>query len=59
MCGFLTRHAFLLRFALLFSFMGTSVGLAKFTTTMYALELGAQGWLLAAMARGQSVGIFS
>lgn len=57
MRGFLTRHAFLLRFALLSSFMGTSVGLAKFTTTLYALELGAHGWLLAAMAGAQSVGI--
>lgn len=57
MRGFFTRHAFLLRFALLSSFMGTSVGLAKFTTTLYALELGAQGWLLAAMAGAQSVGI--
>lgn len=57
MRGFLQRNAFLLRFALLSSFMGISVGLAKFTTTLYALELGAQGWLLAAMAGAQSVGI--
>jgi MFS family permease len=57
MRGFLTRHAFLLRFALLSSFMGTSVGLAKFATTLYALELGAKGWLLAAMAGAQSVGL--
>nr|WP_315849301.1 MFS transporter [uncultured Rhodoferax sp.] len=57
MRGFLQRNAFLLRFALLSLFMGISVGLAKFTTTLYALELGAQGWLLAAMAGAQSVGI--
>nr|WP_315494105.1 MFS transporter [uncultured Rhodoferax sp.] len=57
MRGFLERNAFLLRFALLSLFMGISVGLAKFTTTLYALELGAQGWLLAAMAGAQSVGI--
>lgn len=57
MRGFLDRHAFLLRFALLSSFMGTSVGLAKFTTTLYALHLGAQGAMLAALAGAQSVGI--
>ena len=57
MRGFLERNAFLIRFASLSLFMGISVGLAKFTTTLYALELGAQGWLLAAMAGAQSVGI--
>ena len=54
---FLQRHQFLLRFGLLSSFMGISVGLAKFTTTLYALHLGAQGWWLAAIAGAQSVGI--
>ncbi len=57
MRGFLQQHQFLLRFALLSSFMGISVGLAKFTTTLYALHLGAQGWWLAAIAGAQSVGI--
>ena len=57
MRGFLLQHQFLLRFALLSSFMGISVGLAKFTTTLYALHLGAQGWWLAAIAGAQSVGI--
>lgn len=51
------RSAFLLRFALLSSFMGTSVGLAKFTTTLYAIHLGASGWVLSAMAGAQSIGI--
>lgn len=53
----LQRDAFLLRFALLSSFMGLSVGLAKFTTTLFALHLGAQGGWLAAIAGAQSVGI--
>jgi Na+/melibiose symporter-like transporter len=57
MRGFLQRNAFLLRFALLSSFMGISVGLAKFTTTLYALHLGAQGGWLAAIAGAQSIGI--
>lgn len=57
MRGFLQRNAFLLRFALLSSFMGISVGLAKFTTTLYGLHLGAQGPMLAALAGAQSVGI--
>ncbi|MDR7307099.1 MFS transporter [Rhodoferax saidenbachensis] len=57
MRGFFQRNAFLLRFALLSSFMGISVGLAKFTTTLYALHLGAQGGWLAAIAGAQSVGI--
>lgn len=57
MTAWLQRHRFLLTFALLSSFMGISVGLAKVTTTLYALHLGAQGWVLAAIAGAQSVGI--
>lgn len=52
-----TRHRFLLSFATLSLFMGISVGLAKVTTSLYALQLGAQGWWLGAIAAAQSVGI--
>jgi len=57
MTAWLERHRFLISFALLSSFMGISVGLAKVTTTLYALHLGAQGWVLAAIAAAQSLGI--
>lgn len=52
-----TRHRFLLSFATLSLFMGISVGLAKVTTSLYALQLGAHGWWLGAIAAAQSVGI--
>lgn len=52
-----TRHRFLLAFALLSLFMGISVGLAKVTTSLYAIHLGASGWWLGAIAAAQSVGI--
>ena len=55
--GFVQRHRFLLSFALLSAFMGTSVGLAKVTTTLYAMHLGASGWMLGAVAAAQSFGI--
>lgn len=51
------RHRFLLSFAVLSLFMGISVGLAKVTTSLYALQLGAHGWWLGAIASAQSVGI--
>lgn len=54
---FVRRNRFLLSFSLLSSFMGTSIGLAKVTTTLYALHLGAQGWMLGAIAAAQSFGI--
>ncbi len=57
MTAWLERHRFLITFALLSSFMGISVGLAKVTTTLYALHLGAQGWVLAAIAAAQSLGL--
>jgi hypothetical protein len=37
--GFLDRHRFLILFALLSTLMGTSVGMAKVATSLYALEL--------------------
>lgn len=51
------RHRFLWSFAVLSLFMGISVGLAKVTTSLYALQLGASGWWLGAIASAQSVGI--
>ena len=45
MRGFLQRNAFLLRFALLSLFMGISVGLAKFTTTLYVPVFAGVAWL--------------
>lgn len=55
--AWLERHRFVLGFALLSLFMGVSVGLAKVTTSLYALHLGASGWTLGAIAAAQSVGI--
>lgn len=57
MTAWLERHRFLLTFALLSLFMGVSVGLAKVTTTLYALHLGAQGWVLGSIAAAQSLGL--
>lgn len=51
------RDRFLRRFTLLSAFMGTSVGLAQVTTTLYALHLGAHGWLLSLVAAAPSIGI--
>lgn len=48
---------FLLAFALLSSFMGTSVGLAKVATSLYALELQAGETMLGLIAGAQSFGI--
>ena len=39
----LARHRFLIAFATLSLFMGISVGLAKVTTSLYAVQLGATG----------------
>lgn len=48
---------FLLKFVVLSSLMGVSVGLAQVTTTLYALHLGAQGSLLGLVAAAPSIGI--
>lgn len=50
------RRRFLLVFALLASLMGTSVGVAKITASLYALELGASASQLGLIAGGQVVG---
>jgi len=53
----LVRHRFLVTFVLLNSLMGVSVGLAKVTTPLYALHLGANEALLGLVAGSQSAGI--
>lgn len=54
--GWLARNRFLLVFALLASLMGTSVGLAKIASALYAIELGANAGQLGLVAAGQLVG---
>lgn len=56
MRDWLQRNRFLVVFALLASLMGTSVGLAKITASLYALELGANASQLGLIAGGQVVG---
>ncbi|WP_326537532.1 MFS transporter [Pseudorhodoferax sp.] len=52
----LARNRFLLVFALLASLMGTSVGVAKIVSSLYAIELGATAGQLGLIAGGQLVG---
>lgn len=54
---FLARHRFLLAFASLSSLMGISVGVAKVTTSLYAVHLGASPTELGLIASAQSVGV--
>lgn len=54
--GWLSANRFLIVFSLLASLMGTSVGVAKITTTFFAIELGADARLLGLLAAGQMVG---
>src|SRR5262245_35669227 len=51
------RNRFLLAFATLSTVMGASVGVAKVTTSLYAVQLGAQEALLGLIASSQSVGV--
>jgi MFS family permease len=37
--------------------MGLSIGYSRVITTLYAVELGATGWMLAAVAAAQSIGM--
>jgi MFS family permease len=53
----LARNRFLLAFSLLSSIMGTSVGVAKVTTSLYAVRLGAHEALLGLIAGSQSIGV--
>ncbi|MEC5397790.1 MFS transporter [Uliginosibacterium sp. H1] len=55
--AFVTRHRFLILFAVLSSLMGTSVGIAKVATSLYAVQLGANESLLGLIAAAQMVGI--
>lgn len=54
---FLERHRFLVAFASLSSLMGISVGVAKVTTSLYAVHLGATPTELGLIAGAQSVGV--
>jgi MFS family permease len=53
----LNRHRFLVAFGALSSLMGISVGLAKVTTSLYAISLGANDAQLGLIAGSQSVGV--
>jgi MFS family permease len=55
--GFIARHRFLLGFVLLSLLAGISVGLAKVTTSLYALSLHATPLGFGLIAGAQSVGI--
>jgi MFS family permease len=55
--GFVERHRFLLAFASLSSLMGISVGVAKVTTSLYAIQLGSSAAELGLIASAQSVGV--
>lgn len=52
----LRQHRFLVVFALLACLMGTSVGVAKITASLYAIELGASAAQLGLIASGQVIG---
>ncbi len=54
---FINQNRFLIAFALLSSFMGISVGLARVTTSLYALALHSNATLLGLIAGSQTVGI--
>lgn len=56
MRAWLLHNRFLVVFALLASLMGTSVGVAKIVTSLYALELGASHAQLGLIASGQMIG---
>ncbi|GHD68196.1 MFS transporter [Jeongeupia chitinilytica] len=55
--AFVARHRFLLGFVLLTSTAGISVGLAKVTTSLYALSLGTGATGFGLVAGAQSIGI--
>ncbi|WP_437782727.1 MFS transporter [Sorangium sp. So ce1097] len=55
--SFIDKNRFLLVFAALSSVMGISVGVAKVTTTLYALDLRADEALLGLIAGSQSIGV--
>jgi MFS family permease len=53
---FFQRNRFLISFSALSTLMGTSVGIAKVTTSLYALELHADELVLGLIAAAQTVG---
>src|SRR5688572_22275943 len=53
----LERNRFLVMFALLASFMGTSVGMAHVTTSLYSVHLGSSATWLGLIAGAQSIGV--
>lgn len=57
MRSFLRRHHFLICFVLLTNLMGISVGMAKVSTSLLSLDLGADATLQGLIASAQSVGI--
>lgn len=57
MRNWLNRNQFLVAFGTLSSLMGISVGLAKVTTSLYAISLGATESQLGFIAASQSVGV--
>jgi len=56
MQSFFQRNRFLISFSALSTLMGTSVGIAKVTTSLYALELHADELVLGLIAAAQSIG---
>lgn len=57
MLSFLRRHHFLVFFVLLTNIMGISIGMAKVSTTLLALQLGADASLQGLIASAQSIGV--
>jgi MFS family permease len=53
---FVDRHRFLILFALLSTLMGTSVGMAKVATSLYAVDLRAGELVLGLIAASQTIG---
>lgn len=54
---FIERNRFLLTFAVLASLMGTTVGMAQVSASLYAVELGSSKTMLGLIAGSQSIGV--
>lgn len=59
MRAFVAQNRFLIAFSLLSSVMGISVGIAKVTTSLYAVHLGASEAMLGLLAGSQSIGVLA
>jgi predicted MFS family arabinose efflux permease len=57
--GFVERNRFLLTFAVLSSLMGTTVGMAQVSASLYAVQLGSSKTMLGLIAGSQSVGVLA